>query len=349
MEKKWEIINVITDEKNNKSYNIYIGNKLLDNIEELISFPNKTLIITDDNIPDTIITKVSSKANNCYIYKIKPGENSKTIESYVSIINTLITKEFSRSDLVIAIGGGVVGDLSGFVASTYKRGVKFINIPTSTLSMIDSSIGGKVAINFNDIKNIVGSFYMPNMVIISLDTLNSLPERQYYNGLMEALKAGLIYDKGLYEYFIKNFEKIKDYDVLKNILIESVKIKRAVVEIDPYEMGLRKILNFGHTIGHVIESENFNAIFHGEAVLMGMMCFCSESVREDLKSILYKLKEINKVDYDNINFDSNKAFMLLKNDKKCKDNFVDVIYVENPGEAEIRKTSLDELKIMLEG
>ena len=349
MDKNWEIINVITDEKNNKSYNIYIGDKILDNVEKLISFPNKTLIITDDNIPDSIITKVSLKANNCYIYKIKPGENSKTIESYVSIMNTLITNEFSRSDLVIAIGGGVVGDLSGFVASTYKRGVKFINIPTSTLSMIDSSIGGKVAINFNEIKNIVGSFYMPSMVIISLDTLNSLPQRQYYNGLMEALKAGLIYDKGLYEYFIENFENIKDYDVLKNILIESVKIKKAVVEIDPYEKGLRKILNFGHTIGHVIESENFNVVFHGEAVLMGMMYFCSESLREELKVILNKLKEINNVDYQNINFDTDKAFMLLKNDKKCKDNFVDVIYVENPGEAEIRKTSLDELKIILEG
>lgn len=338
------IINVITDKNNNKNYNIYIDDNLLDSIENLIDFPNKTLIITDSNIPSEYYEKIVIKAKYSYVYKITPGENSKTFDSYLKIMNLLIDNTFSRKDLVIALGGGVVGDLAGFVASTYKRGVDFINIPTSTLSMIDSSIGGKVAINVNDIKNIVGSFYMPKKVIISLDTLNSLPRRQYYNGLIEALKAGLIYDESLYQMFINGFEKLEEREYLREIILKSVNIKKDVVEKDPYEKGLRKILNFGHTIGHVIESENFDKIYHGEAVLIGMMYFCSEEILKELKCFYNKLNIINNNVFNNIKLDIDNGIKLLANDKKASGEYVDVVYVEKVGSHVVRKVLLSNLE-----
>lgn len=344
-----EIVNVITDKNNNKSYNIYIGNNLLDSIEEYITFPKNLLIITDTNIPFSYSEKIKVKANNCYIYRIKPGENSKTVNTYIEILTLMMEKSFSRSDLVIGLGGGVVGDLAGFVASTYKRGVDFINIPTSTLSMIDSSIGGKVAVNLDNVKNIVGSFYMPKKVIISLDTLSSLPRRQYYNGLIEALKAGLIYDKALFQMFKDNFDELESQTVLKEVILKSINVKKSVVEVDPYEKGLRKILNFGHTIGHAIESENFDKIFHGEAVLLGMMYFCSQEIKKDLELIKEKIDLINETALKNVNINSKNAYQLLCNDKKRKDDYIDVIYVEEVGKAIIKKVSLSELKLLIEG
>ena len=333
------IINVETKNANlNKDYEIVIEDDLLKDIEKYIDFPSNTLIVTDTNIPESYINQITKKANNAFVYKIKPGENSKNIESYLEITNVLIQNKFNRSDLIIALGGGVVGDLTGFVAATFKRGIDFINIPTSTLSMIDSSIGGKVAVNVNDIKNIVGAFYMPKKVLISLNTLESLSARHYNNGLMEALKAGLIYDKELYDLFKDNTLNIKD------IIIKSLMVKKDVVEKDPLEKGLRKILNFGHTIGHAIESQNFDTIFHGEAIAYGMLYFLNSNFKEEVKDIIEKI--IGKVNYK---LDVDNAINLISNDKKATSNGVDVVVVEKIGEALIKNYSLDNLKELLEG
>ena len=343
------IINVTINEKLGTSYNIYLGNDLLENIESIIEFPENTLIITDTNIPTLYQEYIIKKAKKCYVYQINPGEDSKNLFVYKEIIEYLVSLSFSRNDLIIALGGGVVGDLAGFVASTYKRGIKFINIPTSTLSMIDSSIGGKVAVNVNDVKNSVGAFYMPNTVIISFDTLKSLPLRHYYNGLMESLKAGLIQDKELYKLFIDNLHDLENENILKEIIEKSIYVKKRVVEEDPYEQGLRKILNFGHTIGHVIESENFNKIFHGEAVLLGMMYFSSEEIKIDLDKVINKLNSINSGALKYYSFNKQKAFELVCNDKKRSSSGIDVICVNEVGKAFIKKMALDELKSLIEG
>lgn len=333
------VINIETKNANvNRDYEIIIEEDLLSNIEEYIDFPSNTLIVTDTNIPEIYINKIKDKTKNCFVYKIKPGENSKNIDSYLEITNVLIENKFNRSDLIIALGGGVVGDLTGFVASTYKRGISFINIPTSTLSMIDSSIGGKVAVNVNDIKNIIGAFYMPKKVLISLNTLESLPKRHFNNGLMEALKAGLIYDKELFNLFRENNLNIKD------IIVKSLNVKKEVVQIDPLEKGLRKILNFGHTIGHAIESQNFDTIFHGEAIAYGMLYFLDNKYKEEVKEIIEKV--IGKVQY---NLDVTKAMNLISNDKKATTNGIDVVTVSEIGKAEIKNYSLDSLKELLEG
>ena len=171
------------------------------------------------------------------------------------------------------VGGGLVGDLSGFVASIYNRGIKFINIPTTTLSMIDSSVGGKVAVNLNDTKNVIGSFYNPEVVIIDPNVLSTLPTRHYYNGLVEALKMGLCLDKDLYNLFKHDIDSN-----LEDIIKMSILAKKNVVELDPKEENLRKVLNFGHTIGHAIESSNFNDFYHGEAVACGMLYFIFDKI-----------------------------------------------------------------------
>lgn len=333
------VINIETkNAKLNKDYEIIIEEDLLTKIEEYIEFPNNTLIITDTNIPENYINQIKVKAKNAFVYKINPGENSKSFDSYLEIINVLIENKFTRSDLIIALGGGVVGDLSGFVASTFKRGISFINIPTSTLSMIDSSIGGKVAVNVNDIKNIVGAFYMPKKVLISLNTLRTLPARHFNNGLMEALKAGLIYDEELFNLFKENNLNIRE------IIVRSLMVKKEVVEIDPLEKGLRKILNFGHTIGHAIESQNFNLIFHGEAIAYGMLYFLNSEYKDEVKKIIEKL--IGKIDYK-LNIE--KAMELIANDKKATNSGIDVVVVEKIGKAEIKNYSLNSLKELLEG
>ena len=245
---------------NNTSYDVIIERGILDKIEEYLIFPQKTLIITDNNIPNEYTEKVIKKKNDIMKYVIESGEISKNLLTYQEIIAFLVKNNFSRDDLIIALGGGVVGDLAGFVAATYKRGCRFVNIPTSTLAMVDSSIGGKVALDFERFKNVIGCFYQPEKVIIDLNVLKTLPKRHYNNGLIEALKAGLVGDSELFDLFLKN----EYIDKIEDVVVRSLLVKKRIVEEDPYDRNIRKYLNFGHTIGHAIESSYFDEIYHGE-------------------------------------------------------------------------------------
>lgn len=240
----------------------------------------------------------------------------------------------------MALGGGVVGDLAGFVAATYKRGIDFINVPTSTLSMVDSSIGGKVAVNLNKIKNVVGAFYQPKLVLIDVNVLKTLSTRHYYNGLVEALKMGLILDKKIVDLF-------SDIDNnLEKIIELSLKEKKKVVEIDEKETGLRKILNFGHTIGHGIESTHFDEIYHGEAVAMGMLYFISdENLKKSIKDILKNKMQINL----NANLNLEEVYKIIENDKKISNEFISVIKVPEIGTYVIEDIKLAEIKEILKG
>ena len=318
-------------------YSVIIGNNILGSIDQYYSLNRKVLVISDDNIPSCYYEKVLNKCLNGYKYIIKHGEESKSIDNYLSINKFLLDNEFARDDLIIAIGGGVVGDLSAFVASTYKRGINFINIPTSTLAMIDSSVGGKTAINFEGVKNVLGTFYQPKLVLIDLDTLNTLDERHFNNGLIEALKMGIILDNEIIDLF--NDYKANIFD----IIVKSLKAKIKIIEQDEKENNLRKILNFGHTIGHALEILNQD-LLHGEAVAKGMLYMLSGVQKDEIKAIINKLNiplnyYINNLDVIN----------LIKNDKKVSNNKIDMIVIKNK-KVTIESKELKEIeKILKEG
>lgn len=315
------------------SYKIIIGYNILKEISAYYSLDKKVLVISDDGVPSFYYEEILSTIKNGYKFIIKQGETSKNIDNYYLINKFLLENEFDRNDLIIAVGGGVVIDLSAFVASTYKRGIDVINVPTSTLAMIDSSVGGKNGINFNSVKNILGTFYQPKLVLIDLNTLKTLDKRNYNNGLVEALKAGLIMDKEILPLF-------KDYkNNILDIIIKSLKVKIRVVEQDEKEKGLRKILNFGHTIGHAIEVKK--KILHGEAVAKGMLYVLNKKYQKEIKEILNTL-EID-VDY-NVDID---AINLIKNDKKREDKYLDLIVVEEIGSAKIKKVTIEEIENLL--
>ena len=319
-----------------KKYDITIERGILSKISDLINLKRKCLIVTDDNIPTSYIDTLKDQCDKPYIYVIKHGENSKSIKYFEKILKFLIDNNFTRTDCVIALGGGVVGDLAGFVASAYMRGIEFYNIPTTVLSMVDSSIGGKTAIDFNGIKNIVGAFYQPSAVIIDPDTLNSLKKRQIHAGLVEAIKMALCFDKDLFYTIYESKDLNKDLD---EIIYRSLLIKRSVVEADEKENNIRKSLNFGHTIGHAIEAKFSPKYLHGEAVGMGMLYFSSEEIKD---KILYLLKKYHLPTSVDLKYED--AIDFLKHDKKASNDLISIIYVNEVGKYEIRKEKIEDLK-----
>ena len=256
------------------------------------------------------------------------GEGSKSLEGFAGLQKLMLENGFSRKDCVAAVGGGVVGDLSGFAASAYMRGIDFYNIPTTLLSQIDSSIGGKTAINFGGVKNIVGAFYQPKKVLIDPDLLKTLPQRQISNGLAEAVKMALTSDKELFELF-ETGEIDKNLD---EIIIRSLNIKKNVVEQDEKEAGLRKILNFGHTVGHGIESsEGMQELYHGECVALGMIPMCGEEIRPRVLEVLKTCGLYRVLDYD-----WEKITDAAFHDKKADGDTVSVTTVNEIGSFEMK-------------
>ena len=223
-----------------RGYEINIDRGLIDKADELFNLNRRVLIITDSGVPREYAEKVLKASRDGDIVTVNQGESSKSAECFIRLLEKMVEMGMTRSDCVVAVGGGVVGDLAGFVAASYMRGVDFYNIPTTLLSQVDSSIGGKTAINLGGVKNIVGAFYQPKGVIIDPDLLKTLPKRQINNCLAEAIKMSLTSDENLFDFICEN-------DVNENIeeiIIRSIKIKKAVVEADEREGGIRKILNF---------------------------------------------------------------------------------------------------------
>ena len=318
-----------------KKYDITIERGILSKASDLINLKRKCLIITDDNIPTTYIDTLKNQCDNPYVYVIKHGESSKNIKYFEKILKYLVENNFTRTDCVIALGGGVVGDLAGFVAASYMRGIEFYNIPTTLLAMVDSSIGGKTAIDFNGIKNIVGAFYQPSAVIIDPDTLKSLKKRQIHAGLVETIKMALCFDKDLFYTIYESKDLNRDLD---EIIYRSLLIKRSVVEVDEKENNIRKSLNFGHTIGHVIEAKYSPKFLHGEAVAMGMLYFSSKEIKD---KILYLIKKYHLPSPVDLNYDD--AVELLKHDKKASNDSISIIYVNEVGKYEIKKEKIEDL------
>lgn len=326
---------------NNVNYDIVIEKNSLHKASEYLNLNRKVLIVTDSGVPSIYAQTICKQCLEGYIFTFNQGEENKCFDTYKDILAYLIDKSFTRTDAIVAVGGGVVGDLAGFVASTYMRGIDFYNIPTTLLSQVDSSIGGKTAIDFYGVKNIIGAFYQPKKVIIDSNTLKTLDKRLLHAGLVEAIKMATTCNKDLFEYIYKvdNLEENLDY-----IIIESLKIKKDVVEKDPYEKHLRKVLNFGHTIGHGIESLYVGKYYHGECVGMGMLYLCSKDVKEMLLQILEKfnLPICATVDVE-------KVTDLISHDKKASGNKINVVYVNNIGSFEFKTLSILEIKAIIGG
>lgn len=318
------------------SYSVIVERGSINSFASLTGIKGKVLIVTDSGVPCEYSEKIASQFDEACIYTVEQGEKSKSLENFGKILSFMLEKGFTRKDCVIACGGGVVGDLAGFVSACYMRGIDFYNFPTTVLSQIDSSVGGKTAVNLDGIKNPVGAFYQPEMVIIDPAVLKTLPERHFFSGLAEAVKMSLTCDADLFELF-ENGDIISDID---EIVFRSIEIKRKIVEQDERESGLRRVLNFGHTLGHGIESSGkLNGLYHGECIAPGMTAMCSTDVRERLVTVLKKLNLKTK-----LSFDENAVMSAVIHDKKTNDGIINTVFVDKIGSFEMRKMTADELR-----
>lgn len=314
-------------------YDIVLEHGALRKAAQYLDLDRNVLIVTDTGVPADYAAQIAAACKRPVIVTIDEGEKSKCFDTYKMLLEKLVTNGFTRTDCVAAVGGGVVGDLSGFVAASFMRGIDFYNIPTTLLSQVDSSIGGKVAIDFGGYKNIVGAFYPPKKVIIDPDTLRTLPKRQLSNGLAESVKMSLTSDAELFSMF-------EDGSALNNIdtvIRRSLLIKKDVVEKDEKETGLRKILNFGHTLAHAIETGlEMTELYHGECVAIGMLPMCSDPVRKRLIKVLEYLDLPTAADAD-----SAVIAEAIRHDKKASGDEITVIFVETPGKWEMKTLKID--------
>ena len=321
------------------TYDVIIEKDILNKVNEYVSLKNKVLIVTDDGVPSTYVKTLAKQCEDPYVFTFKHGEESKNINTYQEIISFMISNNFTRGDLIIALGGGVVGDLAAFVASTFNRGIKFVNIPTTLLSQVDSSIGGKTAIDYDGIKNVIGTFYPPSLVLIDPSTLNTLEKRQFNAGLVEAIKMAATSNETLFELIENSTDIYKD---IQEIIYQALLIKKQVVEEDEKEKGLRKILNFGHTIGHAIEATS--DYLHGECVGLGMLYMASNEVKERLVKLLEKYNLPTKVDVN-----KDKLFSLILHDKKRSGKNIDIVLVDKIGTYKIKTIDVIEINNYMKG
>ncbi len=275
------------------AYDIFIEPdfmKLAQAVKDLGMEGRRFMILTDSNVGKFYLEGLSRQlqpiAKSVHSFTFPAGEKSKTLDTVSLCYEQLIQSGMDRNDVLVAMGGGVVGDLTGYVAATYLRGIRFIQVPTSLLAMVDSSIGGKTGVDFKAYKNMVGAFYQPKLVYMNISTLLSLPEAEYFSGMGEIIKHGLIKDASYYQWIKDYTIKIctRKYEPLRDMISRSCEIKKAVVEQDPKELGDRALLNFGHTIGHSVEKLKNFSLLHGECVCIGMAAASYLSMKRGLIS-----------------------------------------------------------------
>lgn len=336
----------LTMQLKKNSYDIILKRGCLKNLHQFANLVNrKVFILTDDGVPAAYAWTIADQCSDARIYAIPQGEASKCLKIYGRVLEEMLAFGMSRSDVVVAVGGGVVGDLGGFCAATYMRGIDFINCPTSTLAQIDSSIGGKTAIDLGETKNIVGAFWQPQVVLIDPDVLDTLPRRHYVNGLAEALKAGVIADPELFALFEKNTPE----EDIEQIIYRSLLVKKHIVEQDEREHGPRAALNFGHTIGHGIEAvkgvrgRRKNGLYHGECVALGMLPMIEDnSLVKRTRAVMRALGLPTRAVYD-----KQKVLEQMRHDKKGRGDSITVIRVPGLGCWRADKLPMSELPSLL--
>jgi 3-dehydroquinate synthase len=339
-------IEVNLEKKPSTSYEIYIGQNILDRMGLVITKKNwasRYIIITDSNVSplhgDRVQAALKEMGLKVDQIDFPAGEASKNIQTIFSIIHRMIEVGADRTSALIALGGGVVGDITGFVASIYMRGIPYIQVPTTLLAQVDSSIGGKTAIDLPQGKNILGTFHQPKGVFIDLAFLKTLPPREFGNGLAEIVKCGIIDDPELLSLLEKEAEAIRNQDMilLEKIIARTCRIKKGIVEIDEMETGLRRILNFGHTIGHAIEAESGYSISHGEAVSVGMVAAANISDRlkylpsEDRERIRSLIRMIGLTDRIPPTLSTDGVSSRIKRDKKKEGDIVRFVLLKKIG------------------
>lgn len=332
------------------TYQIFIGKNTIMRLADLmdLSSYSKIAVISDKNLINHLNILEKSLSRELTKIIIQPGENQKNIDNIQTIWQQLQNAKFDRQSLIINLGGGVITDMGGFAASTYMRGIDFVNIPTTLLSQVDASVGGKTGIDFSGIKNLIGTFKQPKMVVIDVEILKTLPDREYISGFAEIIKHGLIADESYFERTTSNSPLKFPDDELIDIITRSCEIKKQIVEKDVNEKGLRKILNFGHTIGHAIEAISITTdtpLLHGEAISLGIISeakisnllgFISEN---DLNIIKKALKNAGLPDHTEIQ--AEKVIEILESDKKTSFGRINWTLLKSIGEA-IYDISVDE-------
>lgn len=326
---------------------------LLEELQNLNVGGRRVAIIADSNTASLYGEEVKSiLEGNCkkvILYAFPAGEENKTLDTVKNIYKTLIEEKYDRKDLLLALGGGVVGDITGYAAATFLRGIDFVQIPTTLLAQSDSSIGGKTGVDFDGYKNMVGAFYMPKLVYMNVGTLKTLDDRQFYSGFAEVMKHGLIKDAMFYEWLLENMYEIHDRDlaVLEEMVMRSCTVKKLVVEKDPKEQGDRALLNFGHTIGHAIEKAKNFELMHGECVALGAVAAAFISWKHNWLSMeeYYEIRDMFvpfnlPISIDNIN--PEEILALTKSDKKMAADQIKFILLKKVGKAVIDTTVTDE-------
>ncbi len=343
--------------ENKFAYNILISNDFNDLSSYLIKIKEKSdikiCIVTDDVVEkyylDAVSKELSGTYSQVFSYVVEHGEERKNLDTVSKLYEFLIRHHFERRDLLVALGGGVVGDMTGFAAATYLRGIDFVQIPTTLLSQVDSSIGGKTGVDVLSYKNMVGAFYMPRLVYINTAVLSTLPSEQFACGMGEVIKYGLIQREDFFRYLVENVDDVKNLedDAIENIIEISCRCKKEVVEIDPKERGIRAHLNFGHTIGHAIEKLSGFKLFHGQCVGLGMIAASYLSMRRGMLS-KEEFQDVVKVvsAYDmptsTDGMTVEEVLVATKSDKKMVGDAVKFILLKGIGRAFIDMTVTDD-------
>ncbi|CDD01705.1 3-dehydroquinate synthase [Ruminococcus sp. CAG:382] len=336
-------MSTLTMDFDERSYDITVSRGAIKHASELFALDRRVLVVTDDGVPAQYSKAIADAAGEPHILTIRHGEASKCPERYLEILKFMLACGFDRHDCVVAVGGGVVGDLAGFAAATYMRGIDLYNIPTTLLSQVDSSVGGKTAIDFLGYKNVVGAFWQPKGVIVDPDVLESLDARQFACGMSEIIKMFATSDG-------KMFGRLEDKTQcipVEEIITAALRIKMNVVEQDEHEAGLRRVLNFGHTIGHAIESISADEpypLLHGECVALGMLAITEGEVRRRLMHLLHR--------YDlptAFRCDESRFREVLLHDKKAQSGDITVVLVDEIGSFSLKTETVDSIIARIKG
>ena len=336
-------MSTLTMDFDERSYDITVSRGAIKHASELFALDRRVLVVTDDGVPAQYSKAIADAAGEPHILTIRHGEASKCPERYLEILKFMLACGFDRHDCVVAVGGGVVGDLAGFAAATYMRGIDLYNIPTTLLSQVDSSVGGETAIDFLGYKNVVGAFWQPKGVIVDPDVLESLDARQFACGMSEIIKMFATSDG-------KMFGRLEDKTQcipVEEIITAALRIKMNVVEHDEHEAGLRRVLNFGHTIGHAIESISADEpypLLHGECVALGMLAITEGEVRRRLMHLLHR--------YDlptAFRCDESRFREVLLHDKKAQSGDITVVLVDEIGSFSLKTETVDSIIARIKG
>ena len=319
---------------------IFLERGALQKAASLLDLDRRVFLVTDDGVQGAYAAALAAQCREATVHVVPQGEASKSPETLTALLEAMLRAGLTRGDCVIALGGGVVGDLAGLAAALYMRGIDWYNVPSTLLAMVDSSVGGKTAVDLGGVKNAAGAFWQPKAVLIDPDVLATLPSRHLANGLAEAVKMALTHDAALFA----RFEDPAGYGPIEDVIAACLRIKSAVVAADEREAGLRRVLNFGHTLGHGLEAAAGGRLLHGEAVALGMLPMCAPAVRDRLLPVLDRLGLPTYVNFD---LDIDKALEAIAHDKKSTGDGIEIVTVPRIGEFQFQRVSLRDLTPLL--